>query len=129
MKKEISIIKNPRSLTPNQVKWVKRYTIKSGDDDEFLEPPNDYHEVAEWDTGWIDYTVDDEIFWIWTMYSNEPDSKLGYVKAFKIAVELAKKNKCDAIEWDTSRPVNAWQRLAKNIGQIEVVTRQLRIEI
>ena len=121
MKKEISIIKNPRSLTPNQVKWVKRYTIKSGDDDEFLEPPNDYHEVAEWDTGWIDYTVDDEIFWIWTMYSNEPDSKLGYVKAFKIAVELAKKNKCDAIEWDTSRPVNAWQRLAKNIGQIEVV--------
>ena len=58
-----------------------------------------------------------------------PDNTAGTITEEQIAVELAKKNKCDAIEWDTSRPVNAWQRLAKNIGQIEVVTRQLRIEI
>ena len=120
------IHKNPRSLTPNQLKWVKRYTIKSGDDEEFLEPPNDYHEVFEWDNGWIDYT---EIFWIWTMYSNTPDSNLAMVEAFEFAVELAKKKNCNAIEWDTSRPTKSWQRLAKNIGKIEVVTRQLRIEI
>jgi len=126
---KLNIIKNPRELTPNQIKWVDRYTLKSEDDEEFLEPPNDYHEVCEWDNGWIDYTVDEEIFWIWTMYSNKPDTNLGYVEAFKIAVDLAKKKECNAIEWDTSRPVKAWQRLAKNIGKIEVVTRQLRIEI
>ena len=121
--------KNPRTLTPNQTKWVKRYTIKSGDDDEFLEPPNEYHEVFEWDNGWIDYTVDDDIFWIWSLYSNTPDSKLGMVEALKFATELASEKKCEAIEWDTSRPTDAWQRLAKNIGTIEVVTRQLRINI
>tara|TARA_R110000851_G_scaffold36035_2_gene94329 strand:+ start:136 stop:522 length:387 start_codon:yes stop_codon:yes gene_type:complete len=126
---KVNIIKNPRKLTPNQLKWVKRYTIKSGDDEEFLEPPNEYHEVFEWDNGWVDYTVDAEIFWIWSLYSNKPDSNLAMVESFEFAVELAKKKNCIAIEWDTSRPTSAWQRLAKNIGTIEVVTRQLRINI
>ena len=126
---KLNIIKNPRKLTPNQTKWVDRYTLKAEDDAEFLEPPEDYHEVCEWENGWIDYVVDEEIFWIWSMYSNKPDINLGYVEAFKIAVDLAKKHTCEYIEWDTSRPTKAWQRLAKNIGTIELVTRQLRIKI
>ena len=124
-----TIIKNPRKLTPNQSKWKKRYTLKSGDDGDFLDPPDEYHEVCEWNNGWVDYTVDDEIFWIWTLYSNQPDSKLGYVEAFKLVVDIAKKHKCEYVEFDTSRPVANWQRLAKNIGKIEVVTRQLRLKI
>ena len=127
--RQINIIKDPKSLTPNQIKWVNRYLQKSGDDDLFLEPPRDYHEVAEWKNGWIDFTVDDDIFWIWSMYCHKPDINIAMVEAFDIAVELAKKRKCEAIEWDTSRPVKAWQRLAKNIGKIEIVTRQLRIEL
>tara|TARA_R100000234_G_C4934474_1_gene150028 strand:- start:47 stop:433 length:387 start_codon:yes stop_codon:yes gene_type:complete len=126
---EAKIHKNPRTLTPNQLKWVKRYTIKSGDDEEFLEPPNDYHEVFEWENGWIDYTVDEEIFWVWSIYSNKPDSNLGMVEAFEITVELAKKRKCEVIEWDTSRPFEAWKRLTKNIGKLETVTRQLRLKL
>ena len=63
------------------------------------------------------------------MYSNKPDANIGMVEAFELAVELAKKRKCTAIEWDTSRPIGAWKRLAKNIGTIEVVTKQLRINI
>ena len=51
------------------------------------------------------------------------------VEAFKLAVKLAKQRNCDAIEWDTRRPVGPWKRLTKNIGKLEVVTRQLRIEI
>ena len=51
------------------------------------------------------------------------------VEAFELTVELAKKRKCTAIEWDTSRPIDAWKRLTKNIGTIEVVTKQLRINI
>ena len=64
-----------------------------------------------------------------SLYSNKPDSNLAMVESFEFAVELAKKKNCVAIEFDTSRPTHAWQRLAKNIGKIEVVTRQLRIEI
>jgi len=126
---KIDIIKNPRKLTGNQAKWVKRYTEKSGDDDMFLDPPDDYHEVAEWDNGWVDYTAEDGVFWVWSIYTNKPDLNLGMVEAFEITVELAKKRNCNTIEWDTSRPKRAWDRLTKNIGTIEVVTRQLRINI
>ena len=124
-----TIFKNPRKLTPNQEKWVDRYTLKAEDDAEFLVPPEDYHEVCEWETGWIDYVVDEEIFWIWSMYSNHPDANIGNIETFKIAYKLAKKHNCTAVEWDTSRPFKAWERLCKNYGKLKVVTRQLRIEI
>jgi hypothetical protein len=123
------VYKNPRTLTPNQTKWTKRYTIKSGDDASFLEPPNEYHEVFEWDNGWIDYTVDDELFWIWSMYTNKPDMNIAMIDAFQYAVNLAKKNNCNMIQWDTSRPIDAWQKLATNVGKIEIVTQQLRVRI
>ena len=51
------------------------------------------------------------------------------VETFKIAVDLAKQKKCNAIEWDSRRPIKAWQRLTKNIGNVKIITRQLRIEI
>ena len=38
--------------------------------------------------------VDDEIFWIWSIYSNKPDSNVGMVESFKIATDLAKQKKC-----------------------------------
>ena len=126
---EFNIHKNPRSLTPNQEKWLDRYLTKSGDTEDLLEPPYEYHEVYEWKNGWIDFTVDDEIFWIWSIYSNKPDSNVGMVESFKIATDLAKQKKCTAIEWDSRRPIKAWQRLTKNIGDIKIVTRQLRIEL
>jgi|TARA_R100000084_G_C4611430_1_gene128316 hypothetical protein len=121
--------KNPTTLTPNQTKWLDRYLDKSGDTEDLLEPPNEYHEVYEWENGWIDYTVDDEIFWIWSIYSNKPDANLGMVESFKIATKLAKQKKCQYIDWDTRRPFNAWKRLTKNIGKLRIITRQLRIEL
>ena len=118
------IHKNPRQLTSNQKKWIDRYLDKSGDEDDvYLEPPNDYHEVCEWNNGWIDFTVDNEIFWIWSMYCNDPDKNITMVETFKLAVDLAQQRNCEAIEWDTRRSVRAWQRLAKNIGKIKIVTR------
>mgnify|MGYP003127028134 CR=1 FL=1 len=126
---KFKIHKNPNTLTPNQLKWLDRYLDKSGDTEDLLEPPNEYHEVYEWKTGWIDFTVDEESFWIWSIYSNKPDTNLGMVEALKIAVDLAKERKCESIDWDSRRPLKGWERLTKNIGKVEVVTRQLRIEI
>ncbi len=126
---KFNIHKNPKTLTPNQTKWLDRYLEKSGDTEDLLEPPNEYHEVYEWKDGWIDFTVDDESFWIWSIYSNKPDTNLGMVEAFKIAVDIAKEKKCESIDWDSRRSLNGWKRLTKNIGKIEVVTRQLRIEL
>ena len=51
------------------------------------------------------------------------------VEALKIAVDLAKERKCESIDWDSRRSLKGWERLTKNIGKVEVVTRQLRIEI
>ena len=63
--------KDPKELTPNQIKWMDRYLLKSGDDYEtFADPPSEYHEVCEWKNGWCDYTVDGDILWIWTLYSH-----------------------------------------------------------
>ena len=126
---KFKIYKNPNTLTPNQNKWLDRYLEKSGDPEELLDPPNEYHEVYEWKDGWIDFTTEEGSFWIWSIYSNKPDVNIGMVEALKIAVNLAKEKKCESIDWDTRRPLKAWQRLAKNIGKIEVVTRQLRIEL
>ncbi len=126
---KFNIHKNPKDLTPNQTKWLDRYLEKSGDTEDLLEPPNEYHEVYEWSDGWIDFTADEESFWIWSIYSNKPDTNLGMVEAFKIAVDIAKEKRCEYIDWDSRRPLNAWKRLTKNIGKIEVVTRQLRIEL
>ena len=126
---KFEIYKNPNTLTPNQTKWLDRYLDKSGDTEDLLEPPNEYHEVYEWKDGWIDFTVDDESFWVWSIYSDKPDTNLGMVEAFKIAIDIAKEKKCVYIDWDSRRPLSAWKRLTKNIGKVEVVTRQLRIEL
>tara|TARA_A100001515_G_scaffold120457_1_gene103407 strand:- start:293 stop:682 length:390 start_codon:yes stop_codon:yes gene_type:complete len=124
------IYKGPQKLTPNQKRWSKRYIKKSGTDFIF-EPPEEYHEVCEWENGWIDFTVDKDynVLFIHSMYCNKPDTNLAMIETFKLAVDLAKQRNCNAIEWDTRRPFRAWKRLAKNIGNVKIITRQLRIEI
>ena len=52
----MKIYKNPQELTPNQKKWMNRYLELSGDELKYYtEPISKYHEVYEWDNGWIDY--------------------------------------------------------------------------
>ena len=70
--------KDPKELTPNQIKWMDRYLTLSGDDYEtFIDPPTEYHEVYEWKNGWCDYTVEGDVLWIWTLYSHRDDDKDG----------------------------------------------------
>ena len=97
--------KDPKELTPNQIKWMDRYLLKSGDDYEtFADPPSEYHEVCEWKNGWCDYTVDGDVLWIWTLYSHRTADQDGLDMgkggdAMDVAVEIAKDNNCLYIDF------------------------------
>jgi len=129
--------KNPEELTPNQIKWMDRYLILSGDDYEaFIDPPNEYHEVCEWKTGWCDYTIDGDILWIWTLYSHReeefPSDGLSIGKggdAMDVAVDIARDNNCKYIDFDTTRKVNSWKQSTKKHGTTKVMSRQMRVTL
>ena len=127
--------KNPKELTPNQIKWMDRYLLKSGDDYEtFVEPPSEYHEVCEWKNGWCDYTVDGDVLWIWTLYSHRTADQDGLDMgkggdAMDVAVEIARDNNCLYIDFDTQRTVKSWKSSTKKHGTLKVITRQMRVTL
>ena len=108
---------NPQQLTPNQKKWLSRYVELSGD---------------EWDSGWCDYTIDDEVLWIWTLYSHNDGEEDGLKKgkggeAMEVAVKIAKENGCQYIDFDTHRTTKEWETSTKKHGKLEVRSRELRV--
>jgi hypothetical protein len=125
--------KNPEGLTSNQVRWMDRYLLKSGDDYEtFVDPPTEYHEVCEWKNGWCDYTVDGDILWIWTLYSHRTADQDGLDMgkggdAMDVAVHIAKANDCKYIDFDTTRTVKSWKTSTEKHGKLKVMSRQLRV--
>ena len=128
-----STYKNPQELTPNQKKWLSRYVDLSGDEwDAVIEPPAEYHEVYEWENGWCDYTVEDEVLWIWTLYSHNDGEEDGLKKgkggeAMEVAVKIAKENGCQYIDFDTHRTTKEWKTSTKKHGKLEVKSRELRV--
>tara|TARA_Y100000593_G_scaffold77005_1_gene142459 strand:- start:529 stop:939 length:411 start_codon:yes stop_codon:yes gene_type:complete len=131
----MKIYKNPQDLTPNQKKWMERYLKLSGDPiAQFLLPPIEYHEVYEWENGWIDYSIRDEQFWVWTLYSHRDSSDDGLKRgksgdAIDIGVTIAKKNGCKYIDFDTHRDDRAWEMVTKKYGKTKVISRQIRLTL
>ena len=126
---------NPQQLTPNQKKWLSRYVELSGDEwDAVVEPPAEYHEVYEWENGWIDYTIENGIFWVWTLYSHNDGNRDGLSEgksgdAIEIGINLAKKLGCRYIEFDTHRDPKEWELCTKKYGKIKIVSRQIRLDL
>lgn len=124
---------NPRQLTPNQRKWMNRYLELSGDNEsDFLNPPEEFHIVVEWDSGWCDYSVDANVLWIWSLYSHNDGQADGLSEgkggdAMEMAVKIAKNEDCEYIDFDTHRQTKDWIESTKKHGKIEVISRQLRV--
>ena len=131
----MKIYKNPQDLTPNQKKWMNRYLELSGDELKYYtEPISKYHEVYEWDNGWIDYTIENGIFWVWTLYSHNDGNRDGLSEgksgdAIEIGINLAKKLGCRYIEFDTHRDPKEWELCTKKYGKIKIVSRQIRLDL
>jgi len=129
------IYRDPRKLTPNQEKWISRYLELSGDDeDTYSGVPEEYHEVIEWDNGWIDYSLEDDVLWIWTLYSHQEDSDDGLKRgkpgeAIEMAYRVALKNNCKYLDFDTQRDPTDWIKATKKWGDLKVVSRQIRVTL
>ena len=130
---------NPRTLTPNQKKWIDRYIRLSGDDrQDYHNPPDEYHIVYEWENGWIDFTEMDDTFWIWTLYSHREGDKNPSIDgldkgnggdAIKMAAKMARERGYTTIDWDTHRKPEAWKKATKEEGNLKVVSSQIRINL
>tara|TARA_B100000131_G_scaffold32976_1_gene30575 strand:+ start:361 stop:786 length:426 start_codon:yes stop_codon:yes gene_type:complete len=126
----------PDELTPNQAKWMDRYLLLSKDSEEiYAVPPDEYHEVIEWENGWIDYSVgEDDTLWIWTLYSHQEDSDDGLKRgkpgeAIRMAYKVARENGCKHLEFDTNRETKDWIEATKRWGKLEVVSRQMKVTL
>jgi len=81
------------------------YCKKSGDTkEEFLEP-NYKTFVNEHEGFWCEYSIEGDIFWIWTSYS-EKDT----IKRWAEIIQLAKDYGCKKIQFTTKRDPKLWER-------------------
>ena len=127
---------NPRKLTPNQEKWKDRYlklSTDSKEDFEFI--PEEYHIVLEWENGWLDYSEQEDTFFVWSLYShrNETDKDgLDLNKggdAIKKAGDFARRRGYKTMEWDTHRSPRAWEMACKKEGKVKVISSEIQIEL
>ena len=127
---------NPRELTPNQIKWRDRYLKLSTDNPEAFEDiPEEYHIVLEWENGWLDYSEQENTFFVWSLYSHRKENDKDGLDlnkggdAMDIAANLAKKLNCRYIEFDTHRDPKEWELCFKKYGKMKVVSRQIRLDL
>lgn len=84
---------------------IDRYCEKSLDTkEEFLEP-NYKSFVREHEGFWCEYSIEDDIFWIETTYS-EKDT----IKRWEEIIQLAKDYGCKKIQFITKRNAKIWER-------------------
>ena len=135
------IYRNPKRLTPNQLKYADKYMDKSGEDwEEYSTIPVE-HEVFEWDDGFVDYTVyqfeefdEDQAMlmspntmFIHCMYAESVGS---YMKKFKEILEVAKyKYKCNLVQFKTSREPEAWKKLIKKSTGLQAKVNTVVLDI
>ena len=127
---------NPRKLTPNQERWKDRYLKLSTDAPEAFEDiPEEYHIVLEWENGWLDYSEQEDTFFVWSLYShrNETDKdgldleRAG--EAIRKAGNFARSRGYKSMEWDTHRSPKAWELICKKEGKVKVISSEVRIEL
>ena len=134
--KEGTYYYNPRDLTPNQEKWKDRYLKLSTDAPEAFEDiPEEYHIVLEWENGWLDYSEQEDTFFVWSLYShrNETDKDgLDLNKggdAIRKAGDFARSRGYKTMTWDTHRNPKAWELACKKEGKVKVISSEIRIEL
>jgi len=91
--------------TSMMIEKADRYCQKSGDTKkEFLEP-NYKTFVREHEDFWCEYSIEGDIFWIWTTYS-----KKDTIKRWTEIIQLAKDYGCKKIQFTTKRDPKLWER-------------------
>ena len=91
--------------TPLMIEKADRYCEKSLDtEEEFLEPNYNTY-VREHEGFWCEYSIEGDIFWIWTSYS-EKDT----IKRWAEIIQLAKDYGCKKIQFTTKRDPRLWER-------------------
>ena len=129
---------NPQELTPVQYKYAEEYMKKSGDSwEEYKDIPVENHFVFEWDDGWVDYRIYDEvlfdlkgkrqykrIFWIYSLFA-----KSNSIKRFKDIEAVARdKYDCHVVRFQTLRNDKAWERALK-IFKPKVIQSVFEMEV
>ena len=91
--------------TKLMIEKADKYCEKSHDTkEEFLEP-NYKTFVKEYNNFWCEYSVEGDVFWIHTAYSEEDT-----IKRWVEIIQLAKYYGCKSIQFTTKRDPKLWER-------------------
>ena len=99
---------------------------KSGDSwEEFKDPPECDHTVFEWEDGWVDYRIYDEVLF-------DYDGKRQYKRIFWIyslfSLTDNMKYNCHVVRFQTLRNNKAWKRALKTFKP-KVIQSVLEMEV
>jgi len=91
--------------TKLMIEKADKYCEKSLDaKEEFLEP-NYKTFVKEYNNFWCEYSIEGDVFWIHTAYSEEDT-----IKRWVEIIQLAKDYGCKSIQFTTKRDPKLWER-------------------
>ena len=98
---------------------LKEYLSKSGDSlidfrdslqyTKFLGAENSSNELY----GWIQYSINDKVFYIITAYSEQNDKKIFHTKEWEEIKKIAKRKKCEYIRMSTKRSPKHFEKIYK----------------